>query len=105
MAHWMAQIDSALEGGVSRISIYGSAANCCRQGRSPKQRGQMKPVCRRDLDTLGALGVLAMAAGSADDEHGAALAAARLVGRHRGVGGGGVVVVIVVVVVGGGWWL
>jgi hypothetical protein len=32
------------------------------KGRSPKKRGQMKPVYRRDLDTLGALGVLAMAA-------------------------------------------
>jgi hypothetical protein len=47
----------------------------------------MKPMCRSDLDTLGALGVLAMAAGGADNEHGAALAAAGLVGRHRGVVG------------------
>ena len=46
----------------------------------------MKPMCRPDSDTLGALGVLTVAAGGADDEHGAALAAAGLVGRHRGVG-------------------
>jgi hypothetical protein len=34
------------------------------------------------LDAVGALGVLAVRAKVADDEHGAALAAARLVGRH-----------------------
>jgi hypothetical protein len=55
-----------------------------------KIAGQMKPVCLPCLDTLGALAMLAMGAGGADDEHGAALAAARLVGRHRGVGGVGV---------------
>ena len=42
------------------------------------------------LDALGALAVLAVAAGGADDEHGAALAAAGLVGRNGdGVYGGG----------------
>ena len=52
------------------------------------------------LDALGALAVLAVAAGGADDEHGAALAAAGLVGRHGdGVYEGGVVVVVVVVAV------
>jgi hypothetical protein len=40
------------------------------------------------LDTLGALAVLAVGARGADDEHGSALAAARLVGRHGGIGFG-----------------
>ena len=60
--------------------------------RQKRSRGQTKPmnVQCRGLDTLGALAVLAVGARSADDEHGAALAAARLVGRHGGmdVGGG-----------------
>jgi hypothetical protein len=38
------------------------------------------PMCL--LDTVVALAVLAVAARCADDENGAALAAARLVGRH-----------------------
>lgn len=35
-----------------------------------------------DLDTVAALGVVTVAARGADDKHGAALAAARLVGGH-----------------------
>jgi hypothetical protein len=40
-----------------------------------------------DLDAVGALAMLAVGAGRADDEHGPALAAARLVGRHCGIDG------------------
>ncbi len=46
-----------------------------------------------DLEAVGALGVMAVRALVADDEHGSALAAAGLVGRH---GEGGVVRVMVV---------
>jgi hypothetical protein len=38
-----------------------------------------------DLDAVGALAMLAVGARGADDEHGPALAAARLVGRHCGI--------------------
>lgn len=38
-----------------------------------------------DLDAVGALAVVAVAAFGADDEHGSALAAARLIARHGGL--------------------
>jgi hypothetical protein len=42
-----------------------------------------------DLDAVGALAMLAVGARRANDEHGPALAAARLVGRHCGIDGDG----------------
>ncbi len=79
--------------------------NCLRPSRGGDLAAlRMTTLARRDhgggpgLDALGALAVLAVAAGVADDEHGAALAAAGLVGRHDdrvcGSGGGGGVVLL-----------
>jgi len=44
--------------------------------------GMIRCVAMLNLEALGALGVTAVSARGADDEHGAALAAAWLVGRH-----------------------
>jgi hypothetical protein len=65
----------------------GSLASCCHRAvlkwREPRNDGSGAIV---SLDTVVALAVLAVAARGADDEDGAALAAARLVGRHFGIG-------------------
>jgi hypothetical protein len=49
----------------------------------------IRDVAISSLDALGALGVAAVTARVTDDEHGAALAAAWLVGRHCGGWEGG----------------